>query len=425
MAKEGAGRPAEAGPRIGGDLAAPWVRRSDVSLCGLLLLACLAYQVYVSTGYLTSLDGILDFALRPIGRDFVNYWAAGVAVFDGALMQVFDPGLFHLYQEQLLARSFAYHNWSYPPHMLLLIWPLGQLPYLWALAAWSFLGLAVYLWASTAGRRDAGLLLLALLVAPATYENFAGGQNGFFTAALLIGGLRLLGPKPIIAGVLFGILTVKPQLGILLPFALLAARQWQAIAAATATALVMVGISGLWFGWESWQAYFNLVVPHQSLIMNERYGVFLTMMPSAYIGLRLLGAEPLVCGGVQLLFALVAAAGVVWTFARSADTELKFAILVAGTFLATPYSFNYDMAPLSLAVALVALRGLRHEFLEGERLVLMLAWLLPMVLSWLNLVLPVGSLILLAFFVYLLARVWRDSYVTGRRGCGQAAVTSA
>src|SRR3546814_14497034 len=105
--------------------------------------------------------------------------------------------------------------------MLLLVWPFGQLPYIWSLAVWSFLWLGLYLWTSIVGRSDTKILLLALLLAPATFANFSGGQNGFLTGALLTGCLRLLGTKPIVACILFGILTVKPQLGILLPFALL------------------------------------------------------------------------------------------------------------------------------------------------------------------------------------------------------------
>src|SRR3546814_8875399 len=89
------------------------------------------------------------------------------------------------------------------------------------------------------------------------------------------------------------LLTVKPQLGILLPFALLASRQWTAIVVASVTAALLVGASALLFGWESWQAYAELVVPHQAVIMNERHGVFLVMMPSAYMALRLFEVEPL------------------------------------------------------------------------------------------------------------------------------------
>src|SRR3546814_10633706 len=133
--------------------------------------------------------------------------------------------------------------------------------------------------------------------------------NGFLTAALLIGGLRLLGAKPIVAGILFGILTVKPQLGILLPFALLAARQWTAIAAAGVTTVLLVGSSVLLFVWESWQAYIDLVIPLQTVIMNERHGFFLAMMPSAYMGLRLLDVEPWLRNSVHAIFLIVALAG--------------------------------------------------------------------------------------------------------------------
>src|SRR3546814_7295987 len=85
-----------------------------------------------------------------------------------------------------------------------------------------------------------------------------------------------------------------------------------------------------------------------------------------------------------------------------------FAILAVGTFLASPYSFNYDMTTVSLAVALLVMRGLREGFLPGERVALSSAWLLPAAIQWLNAnQLPVGSLVLLACFGYLLARMRR------------------
>lgn len=384
--------------------------RKDVALVVFLLVACMAYIGSTSTAYLTSFNhGIFDFAWRPIGRDFVNYWTAGVAVFDGMIPQIFDAALFHPYQERLLGNPFVEHNWSYPPHMLLLVWPFGLLPYLWALAAWTFVVLGAYLWASTAGRQDSHFLLLALLLAPATFENLAGGQNGFLTGALMIAGLRLLGPKPIVAGILFGILTVKPQLGLLLPFALVAARQWTAIAAASATTAVLVGTSILLFGWESWQAYIDLVIPLQANLMNEGQGVFLFMMPSTYIGLRLLEVDPLIRYAVQLVVMASVLVGVVWAFARSSDEDLKLGVLAVGAVLASPYVFNYDMTVVMLAVALAALRGLRHGFLPGERVALAATWLLPWIIYWLNAnSTPIGALILLTCFAYFLIRIHRS-----------------
>jgi hypothetical protein len=381
--------------------------RCDLAIFGVLLAACLAYYCFSGFIYLAGFNhGIFDAAWRPIGRDFVNYWSGGVAVFDGMVPEIFDASLFHPYQERLLGHGFAQHNWSYPPHMLLLVWPLGLLPYLWALVAWSFVTLGTYLWASTAARDGRHFLLMALLLAPATFENFTGGQNGFLTGALLVAGLRLLGPRPILAGILFGLLTVKPQLGLLLPFALLAGRHWTAIVAAGLTTVTLIGLSILLFGWESWQAYIDLTVPLQTDGMNKWQGAFLTMMPSAYMGMRLLEAEPVARYAAQSVFTVTALLGVVWAFARSGDADLKLGALALGAVLASPYVFNYDMTAVSLAVALVTLRGLREGFLPGERVILMATWLLPSAVVWLNgSQLPIGSLILMGCFGYVLARI--------------------
>ena len=381
-------------------------RHGDAVFCILVLAACLLCDVIGVVNYFGALQGVLDFAGRPVGRDFVNYWTGGKAVFDGMLPEIFDFDLYHPYQERLLGVAFADHNWSYPPHMLLLVWPLGLLPYLPGLALWSAATTAAYLWACGAGRRDRRAVVPALLLAPATYVCLTGGQNGLLTGALLIGGLKLTRRHPVLAGMLFGLLTVKPQLGLLLPFALLAARQWTAIASAGLTALALAGGSALLFGVDSWRAYLDLVVPLQTAIMNHGTGMFTTMMPSAYMGLRLLGVAQEARTAVQLLLFGLTLAGVLWTFARSRDDVLKLAVLAVGTFVASPYAFNYDMTTASLAVALLALRGLRAGFLPGERVVLAMTWLLPITIHWFNgNNAPVGPVVLLACFGYLIWRV--------------------
>ncbi|MEO3429987.1 glycosyltransferase family 87 protein [Pelagibius sp. CAU 1746] len=399
-------------------LGSPAAARNDKLLCAFLLLVSLAYSGFAAFDYFSYFEeGLFDFTLRPVGRDFVNYWTAGSAVLDGLVPQVFDVSFYHAYQERLFDHEVTDYNWSYPPHMLLLVWPLGALSYLWALAAWSLVLLLLYLWAAASGRQQAALVAVALLAAPATFECLTSGQNGFLTGALLIGGLRLLGPRPVLAGILFGILTIKPQLGLLLPFALLAARQWTAIAAAGLTTLVLVGISIAVFGWGAWEAYFELVVPTQSEILTERTAPYLKMMPSAYIGMRLIDAEPLLRNAAQILMSGVALAGVVWVFRRSTDADLKFAVIAVGAFLASPYAFDYDMTAVMLAVVLVTLRGLRDGFLPGERIALAATWSLPSTVFWLNAVhLPVGALILLSCFVCLLARNARAVKGESRRG---------
>ena len=86
-------------------------------------------------------------------------------------------------------------------------------------------------------------------------------QNGAWTAALFGGGLGLIERKPLIAGGLLGLLVYKPQLGILIPIALLAGRHWRAFAAATIVACTLIALSALIFGAEIWGEYVrNLAV---------------------------------------------------------------------------------------------------------------------------------------------------------------------
>jgi len=54
--------------------------------------------------------------------------------------------------------------------------------------------------------------LVPLIAAPAAMVNIYVGQNGFFTAALMIAGLLSLERRPVLAGILFGLRTIKPQL---------------------------------------------------------------------------------------------------------------------------------------------------------------------------------------------------------------------
>ncbi len=157
---------------------------------------------------------------------------------------LFDFDAYQAAISELFGEPLPFHAWSYPLFSLLLFWPLAQLPYFVALAAWTF-GLFAIFAAMTLSRVERSarpLLLLLLLLAPATLINTVGGQNGFLTACLLVGGILLLDRRPVLAGILFGLLTYKPHLGLVVPFVLLALGAWRTIAAATATAILLMAV---------------------------------------------------------------------------------------------------------------------------------------------------------------------------------------
>src|SRR5207249_2030439 len=117
--------------------------------------------------------------------------------------------------------------------------PFALLPLGLAFTVWVIVTGVLYVVASRGWTRP------RLAVAqPAVLINGFIGQNAFLTSGLLFGGMRLLRDRPILAGAVLGALVVKPQLGLMLPVAMLAGRQWRAIGGA------MLSVAGLLLlGW--------------------------------------------------------------------------------------------------------------------------------------------------------------------------------
>src|SRR5690606_5146614 len=74
-------------------------------------------------------NGVRDFTDHALGRDFVNYWTAGQLILGDRIAEIFDPEAFLAAERALFHPDLPFHFWSYPPTALLLVWPLGFLPY--------------------------------------------------------------------------------------------------------------------------------------------------------------------------------------------------------------------------------------------------------------------------------------------------------
>ncbi len=194
-----------------------------------------------------------------------------------------------------------------------------------------------------------GVLLLALAV-PAGYINTVGGQNGYWTAAFLGGGLALLERRPAIAGVLFGLLIYKPHLGLMIPVFLIAGRQWRAFFAAAATVIVLVGASVLAFGPEIWTDYAGSASKLRQWILEDGKDVFHRML-SVFVAARRLGLDVTSAYMVQAAIGVAAAALVAVAWYREAPAPIRYSLAVLGTFLATPYLQDYDLVVAAFVVA--------------------------------------------------------------------------
>jgi arabinofuranan 3-O-arabinosyltransferase len=285
--------------------------------------------------------GLTNGALRPFGDDFINYWSGAFLAWHGRAPEIYNWNAFHAFELGVVGASLDFYHYSYPPTLLVLTAPLAALPYVPGLVAWLLAGWFAFYGALRIARPGKSVLLLALAT-PAVFINAVGGQNGTWTAALLGGGLSLLNRRPIFAGILFGLLIYKPQLGLLLPVALLAGRHFRATIAAALTAALLVLASVLLFGADLWSAYFHNVTVLRQLILEDGTGVWHRML-SVFVFARRLGADVPTAYAAQAVVALAAVAVVALAWWRDIPAPAKNATLVLATCLATPYLQDYDL----------------------------------------------------------------------------------
>jgi arabinofuranan 3-O-arabinosyltransferase len=240
------------------------------------------------------------------------------------------------------------YHYSYPPTLLVLTAPLALIPYVPALVLWLCAGWFAFYRALRIAMPDGRALLLALAT-PAVLINAIAGQNGTWTAALFGAGLGLLDRRPILAGSFLGLLIYKPQLGILLPVALLAGRRWRASAAAAATSTGFIAIAAIWLGPEIFTDYLRQVTALRHLILEDGTGVWHRML-SVFVAARRLGTDVPTAYAAQAVAAAVAFLAVAVVWYRDASFGVRNATLLLGTCLATPYLQDYDLVFGALVV---------------------------------------------------------------------------
>lgn len=372
-------------------------------ICFGLIVANAAYLVTQIVGK----NWILDRSGRPIHTDFTNVYAAGRLVLEGHPAAAYDWNLHYVAENAVVAHSpAAYLGWHYPPPFLLIAGLLATLPYAIAFFVWMAATLPLYLITIRAivGNRVGWLLGGAF---PCLMPNIISGQNGFLTASLIGGALVLLESQPVLAGVCLGLLTYKPQFGILFPFVLAAGRYWRAVAAAAITAVMLALTTIVVFGTAPWTEFFHWLPLTSKALLSENHTAWAdhtdwNKLQSLFAMVRLLGGDAALAWLLQSAQTVLVATALMamWRSKRIAF-ELKAAALAVGVLLATPYVYLYDLAILSVAGAFFIRLAISTGFRPGEALGLASITTLVLILPFLGI--PAG-LPAAAIAILLIAR---------------------
>jgi hypothetical protein len=347
-------------------------------------------------------NGISIIGRRLPYWDFSNLWAGSLMALQGHVKDLFDVAAYRANLHAIFAVPLTEQEWSYPPNILLIGAPLALLPIGAAYAVWSAGTVTAFHFALRPFNLPA-IAHLFVLFNSAIWLNQFLGQNGALTAALLVGGLYLAPRRPVLAGILFGLLTIKPHLGILIPFCLLASRNWRAILSATATTALMIAATGVFFGFDVWMLFWTETRRIMTIIMEAPYPqAYQTHAATLFVTMRSLGAGLALAYGVQAMVTMLAIAAAVYLWRPSSmlDHRSRVCVTCVLAILATPYGYSYDTAPLYLAIVWFLLRERQPNVVFYTVL-----WLSPFLVPPLfHLHLSVGAFAPLAFAIYLLRR---------------------
>ncbi|SDR41559.1 Protein of unknown function [Paraburkholderia fungorum] len=358
-------------------------------------------------------DGFTAGDLPKPGVDFSVFWSASNAMLHGPAWQVYD----YTYFEKIQKALFQYPRggflpWLYPPTFLLLVRPFALIPPV--VAYFLFIGLSTLLFvfatlgvsrlASSMSRSGHAWLFVA--ASPCVFVAAVVGQNSLLTAGLAALAVHWLIRHPARAGACIGLLAMKPQMALLFPFVLIAARAWRTLGFAALSASLFGILGIITSGAQSLPMFLAGTKLAREVVLEHRRDYWLAS-PTPFAVLREGGAPLALAYAGQACVALIAIAAACHVWIHTRDTRLRAAALGVATLVVNPYVWGYELAWSGIAVACLMATGFDNGWRRAEQSVLVLAWLLPLYEYFNRLIQgpQIGPLILLSMLLLILRRV--------------------
>ncbi len=304
----------------------------------------------------TTIVAVVSFRQPVLGGDFMQFFTFGAAARAGNWALQYDWPAFHALQVSLIPASepMVYAP-TYPPLVPALFIPFSLVPLPVSYGIWivvfaaAYCGLMVVAATSTKRFLARHVVLAGLLFPPFVAHMVIGQSTIWPLMGFVLGWWALKSSRPVVAGVAFSLVAIKPHLGMALALVLLAMRVWWTVSGILIGVTLQGTLSLVVCGLQTVMAYVDktlLVLQDTTLIepVDERFSHALRM-----------GLESQMSHAIATAVWLVASAGFGWitisVWRRHKAWELRMSALLLATLLISPHVQAYDailLAPAAL-----------------------------------------------------------------------------
>lgn len=328
-----------------------WPRSARQAKGHALVLAVILWVIAAVLGFTGTSDRGIAGPLK--GADFVQFYTLGHLASAHRIAPMYDPALYHQAQVELIPESRReIYPPVYPPQTAVLFAPVSGLSYQRALLIWCLLtigGYALIVWSAWKPVAellpDRAFVIAAGAAFPPFWSLILHGQVTLIVlAAFWAGWLALERHRPWLAGCAFGLLAIKPQLGIPLAVVVLVCGEWAMLAGAVSSVMAQAAAVWLMLGPDAFRAFADIIP---------------TMMTYA----DLLEAKPFLSHSLRAVTRLapnrigvptwaIVSAIVLWYTVRAwkspAPLRVRLGVVVLASALVNPHMIIYDLTVLAL-----------------------------------------------------------------------------
>ena len=350
-----------------------------------IILALSLWSVYV---WNMATPGLLDRNRNLKGTDFLHFYTLGslaLAHRGGDLYKMQAQS--EVAAQRVPAAAGIRYLPLYPPQVSLLFAPFALLSYPSALVLWLTLSSTLYglccciLWRACPNLLDHKFtVLIAALAFPAFWHLILWGQTSALAlACFTLAFLALRARNEFLAGLAFGCLIFKPQLGLAAAIIFVVTVNWKVVGGAILSAAVQLTAASLYYGPAPLRAWMHTLFNVRSQLPLLEPRIYQTHSLRTFW--TMLVPWPLASFALYLITAGAVAALTVICWRSPLHLSLRYSALLLATVLLAPHLTVYDLVILAPAFLLLADWTLTHARDPATRhleLLLYLAFLFPL-----------------------------------------------